>query len=45
MRIKRTIDIAMSNYSEILGSCVFTYEGRVAYTTEKMQIVKMFQLF
>ncbi|MHA1484285.1 MAG: hypothetical protein ACTSPR_03085 [Candidatus Thorarchaeota archaeon] len=40
MRIKRTIDIAMSNYSEILGSCVFTYEGRVAYTTENMQIAQ-----
>ena len=40
MRIKRTIDIAMSNYSEILGSCVFTYEGRVAYATENMQIAQ-----
>ncbi|MCK4484307.1 MAG: hypothetical protein KAU89_05755 [Candidatus Thorarchaeota archaeon] len=40
MRIKRTIDIAMNNYSEILGSCVFTYEGRVAYATENMQIAQ-----
>ncbi len=40
MRIKRTIDIAMSNYSEILESCVFTYEGSVAYTTENMQIAQ-----
>ena len=40
MRIKRTIDIAKSNYSEILGSCVFTYEGRVAYATENMQIAQ-----
>lgn len=40
MRIKRIIDIAMSNYSEILGACVFTYEGRLAYATENMQIAQ-----
>ncbi|MGY5875890.1 MAG: hypothetical protein RTU30_09100 [Candidatus Thorarchaeota archaeon] len=40
MRIKRTVDIAMSNYEGIIGSCVFSYEGRVAYATENMQIAK-----
>lgn len=38
MRVKRTIDIAMSNYTEIVGFCVFTYEGRVAYASDNMQI-------
>lgn len=38
MRIKRTIDIAMSNYTEITGFCVFNYEGRVAYASENMEI-------
>ncbi len=38
MRVKRTIDIAMSNYTEIIGFCVFTYEGRVAYASDNMQI-------
>ncbi len=38
MRIKRTIDIAMSNYEDIIGACVFTYEGRLVYSTEKMRI-------
>ncbi|MHA2352923.1 MAG: hypothetical protein ACXABX_07370, partial [Candidatus Thorarchaeota archaeon] len=38
MRIKRTIDIAMSNYTEITGFCVFTYEGKVAYASENMNI-------
>ena len=36
MRIKRTIDIAMSNYEGIIGSAVFSFEGRVAYATENM---------
>ncbi|MHA1613627.1 MAG: hypothetical protein ACTSYJ_02210 [Candidatus Thorarchaeota archaeon] len=36
--MKRTIDIAMSNYTEIIGFCVFTYEGRVAYASDNMQI-------
>ncbi len=40
MRIKRTVDIIMSNYEGIVGSCVFSYEGRIAYTTENMQIDK-----
>lgn len=39
MRVKRTIDIAMSNYPEIVGFCVFTYEGRVAYASDNMQII------
>jgi len=38
MRVKRTIDIAMSNYTEIIGFSVFTYEGRVAYASENMEI-------
>jgi hypothetical protein len=38
-QIKRTIDIAVSNYEEIQGFCVFTYEGRVAYASENMDIV------
>jgi hypothetical protein len=38
MRIKRTIDIAMSNYSEIIGFSVFTYEARVAYASDNMDI-------
>lgn len=38
MRVKRTIDIAMSNYTEIIGFCVFTYEGRIAYASDNMQI-------
>jgi len=38
MRVKRTIDIAMSNYSEIIGYCVFTYEGKVAYASDNMEI-------
>ena len=38
MRVKRTADIIMSNYEEIMGSCVFTYEGRIAYASDNMQI-------
>ncbi len=38
MRVKRTIDIAMSNYTEIIGFSVFTYEGQVAYASDNMQI-------
>ena len=38
MRVKRTAEIIMSNYQEILGSCVFTYEGRIAHANENMQI-------
>lgn len=38
IRIKRTIDIAMSNYEGIIGSCVFSYEGKVAYQTENMAL-------
>ncbi len=38
MRIKRTVDIAMSNYEGIIGACVFNYEGRVAYANENMQL-------
>ncbi|MBN2230950.1 MAG: hypothetical protein JW779_15300 [Candidatus Thorarchaeota archaeon] len=38
MRVKRTIDIAMSNYTEIVGFSVFTYEGKVAYASDNMEI-------
>ncbi|UCE09333.1 MAG: hypothetical protein JSW61_10175 [Candidatus Thorarchaeota archaeon] len=38
MRIRRTIDIAMTNYSEVVGACAFSYEGNIAYATENMQI-------
>lgn len=38
MRIRRTIDIAMSNYEGIMGAAVFTYEGRVVFTSENMEI-------
>ena len=38
MRIKRTVEIAMSNYEGIIGSAVFSYEGKVAYATENMQL-------
>ncbi len=38
MRIKRTVDIAMSNYEGIIGSAVFSYEGKVAYATDNMQL-------
>lgn len=38
MRVKRTIEIALSNYTEIQGYCVFTYEGKVAYASENMNI-------
>jgi hypothetical protein len=38
MRIKRTIDIAVSNYEEIIGYSVFDYEGRVVHESENMQI-------
>jgi hypothetical protein len=38
MRIKRTIDIAMSNYTEITGFSVFNCEGKVAYASDNMDI-------
>jgi hypothetical protein len=40
MRVKRTVEIIMSNYQEIMGTCAFTYEGRVAYANENMQIAE-----
>ena len=39
MRVKRTIEIALSNYTEIQGYCVFTCEGKVAYASENMHII------
>ena len=38
MRVRRTIDIAVSNYTEIVGYCAFTYEGKVAYSSDNMEI-------
>ena len=38
MRVKRTIDIAVSNYTEIVGFSAFTNEGRVAYASDNMEI-------
>jgi hypothetical protein len=38
IRIKRTIDIAMSNYTEIIGFSVFTYEGNIAYASDNMNV-------
>jgi hypothetical protein len=38
IRVKRSVEIAMSNYDNIIGSCAFTYEGKVGYETENMQI-------
>jgi hypothetical protein len=43
MRIKRTVDIAMSNYTEIVGFSVFSYEGKVAYHSENMDIGEWLQ--
>jgi hypothetical protein len=40
LRIKRTIDIAVGNYTEIVGFSVFTYEGKVAYASENMDITE-----
>jgi hypothetical protein len=37
MRVKRTVDIVLSNYDEIAGACVFTYERKIAHVTENMQ--------
>lgn len=38
MRIRRTIGIAVGNYTEIVGFSVFTYEGKVAYASDNMDI-------
>jgi hypothetical protein len=40
MRIKRTIEIMLSNYNNIMGACVFSYEGKIAYTTDNMNITQ-----
>jgi hypothetical protein len=39
-RIQRTVQIAMSNYSEITGACVFSVEGKTGYMTENLQLKK-----
>lgn len=38
MRVKRTVDILLSNYDEISAACAFSYERKIAYTTENMQL-------
>ncbi|MFW9961264.1 MAG: hypothetical protein ACFFDV_09610 [Candidatus Thorarchaeota archaeon] len=38
LRVKRAIDIAITNYAEIIGFSVFTYEGKVAYASDNMDI-------
>jgi hypothetical protein len=38
VRVKRTVDIAMSNYENIIGCCAFTFKGKLAYFTENMDI-------
>ena len=38
LRVKRTLDITVSNYTEIVGYCAFTYEGKVAYASDNMEI-------
>ena len=37
MRVKRTVEIVLSNYDNIAGACAFTYERKIAYSTENMQ--------
>ncbi len=38
MRVKRTVEIAMSNYDCISGACAITYERNIGYSTENMQL-------
>ncbi|MBD3404601.1 MAG: hypothetical protein GF411_00520 [Candidatus Lokiarchaeota archaeon] len=38
MRVKRTVTIAMSNYEEIVGACAFTYDGRIGYATDNLNL-------
>ena len=38
MRVKRTVDIALSNYDCITAACAITYERKVGYATENMQL-------
>ncbi len=38
MRIKRTVEIAMSNYERISGACAFNSERKIGYSTENMQL-------
>ncbi len=38
VRVKRTVEIAMSNYDGISGACAFTYEGKIGYSSENVQI-------
>ncbi|MGQ4911311.1 MAG: hypothetical protein ACP6KW_04000 [Candidatus Thorarchaeota archaeon] len=40
MRVKRTIDIAMSNYEELVGFAVFTCEGQVVLHSDNMDIAE-----
>ncbi len=38
VRIKRTVDIAMANYECITAACALTYERKIGYATENMQL-------
>ncbi len=38
MRVKRTVEIAMSNYDNLSGACAFTYERKIGYATDNMQL-------
>lgn len=38
MRIKRTVEVAMSNYEGIIGITVFNCEGKISYASENMQL-------
>ncbi|MCK5150809.1 MAG: hypothetical protein KAQ65_03170 [Candidatus Thorarchaeota archaeon] len=38
MRVKRTVEIAMSNYDTVSGACAFTYERKIGYATDNMQL-------
>ncbi|MFW9953578.1 MAG: hypothetical protein ACFFD3_03415 [Candidatus Thorarchaeota archaeon] len=38
VRVKRAIDIMISNYDCILGACAFTYERKLGFSTENMQL-------
>jgi hypothetical protein len=40
MRIRRSIEIMLSNYVCISGACAATYEGTIGYATDNMKITE-----
>ncbi len=38
VRVKRTVEIAMSNYDCITGACAITYERKIGYATDNMRL-------